>query len=64
MLVTEQPGDITKITKASTKSNSLRVTIPRSVTHQFGLKDGHGLKCRVEMEGNELAIMTKPWKKS
>lgn len=36
----------------------MRTTVPMSITHQFGLKGGDGLKWRIEADGNELAIMT------
>lgn len=55
-------GDITNLTKANTKSNSLRTTIPMSVTNQFGLKEGDKLSWKIEAENNNLVIKIKPVK--
>ena len=35
----------------------MRTTMPMPITHQFGLKDGDGLKWRIGADGNELAIV-------
>lgn len=56
-------GDITNLTKANTKSNSLRTTIPMSITNNFGLKEGDKLSWKIEAENNSLIIKIKPVKK-
>ena len=43
-------GDITILTKANTKSNSLRTTIPMSITKHFGLKEGGHLRWDIQAE--------------
>lgn len=53
-------GDITVITKANTKSNSLRTTIPMSITRQFNLRVGDKLNWKMEVEDNILIIKIKP----
>lgn len=53
-------GDITVITKANTKSNSLRTTIPMSITRQFNLRVGDKLNWKMEVEDNTLIIKIKP----
>jgi antitoxin component of MazEF toxin-antitoxin module len=53
-------GDITVITKANTKSNSLRTTIPMSITRQFNLQVGDKLIWNMEVENNSLVIKIKP----
>jgi bifunctional DNA-binding transcriptional regulator/antitoxin component of YhaV-PrlF toxin-antitoxin module len=55
-------GDITNLTKANTKSNSLRTTIPMSITNHFGLKEGDKLSWKIEAENNNLVIKIKPIK--
>ena len=53
-------GDTTVITKANTKSNSLRTTIPMSITRQFNLRVGDKLNWKMEVEDNTLIIKIKP----
>ncbi len=53
-------GDITTITKANTRSNSLRTTIPMSITRQFNLHVGSQLIWKMEVENNNLIIKIKP----
>ncbi len=54
-----QQGDITNLTKDNICSNSLRTTIPMSITNQFGLKEGTKLIWKIEAEGNKLIIKIK-----
>jgi antitoxin component of MazEF toxin-antitoxin module len=60
MIVDSPQGDITVITKANTKSNSLRATIPMSITRQFNLQVGDKLVWKMEVENNSLIIKIKP----
>jgi antitoxin component of MazEF toxin-antitoxin module len=60
MIVDSPQGDITVITKANTKSNSLRTTIPMSITRQFNLQVGDKLVWKMEVENNSLIIKIKP----
>jgi bifunctional DNA-binding transcriptional regulator/antitoxin component of YhaV-PrlF toxin-antitoxin module len=53
-------GDITVLTKANTTSNSLRTTLPMSITRQFNLKIGDKLIWKMEIEGNNLIVKIKP----
>ena len=53
-------GDITVLTKANTTSNSLRTTLPMSITRQFNLKVGDKLIWKIEAENNTLIIKIKP----
>lgn len=52
-------GDITTITKANTKSNSLRTTIPMSINRQFNLQVGDRLIWKMEVENNTLVVKIK-----
>lgn len=56
-------GDITNLTRANTRSNSLRTTIPMSITNQFGLKEGDKLIWKIEADNNQLIIKIKPIEK-
>jgi bifunctional DNA-binding transcriptional regulator/antitoxin component of YhaV-PrlF toxin-antitoxin module len=53
-------GTITYIAKANSRSNSLRTTIPMSITNQFGFKEGDKLLWKIEAENNNLIIKIKP----
>jgi antitoxin component of MazEF toxin-antitoxin module len=53
-------GTITTLTKAHSKSNSLRTTIPISIINQFGFKEGDRLIWKMEIENNSLIIKIKP----
>jgi bifunctional DNA-binding transcriptional regulator/antitoxin component of YhaV-PrlF toxin-antitoxin module len=55
-------GDITILTKANTKSNSLRTTIPMSITKHFGLKEGGHLRWDIQAKENQLIVVVSPLK--
>ena len=55
-------GEITYLNKASTKNESLRTTVPRSIVQQFGLTEYDKLEWILKAEGGELVIMVKPKK--
>jgi len=53
-------GELTVLTKATPKSDSLRTTVPMSIVRQFGLKDGDRLKWELQVKDNKLVIMVEP----
>ncbi len=55
-------GEITYLTKAATKSQSLRTTVPMSIVKQFGLTEEDKLDWIIKAEGGELLIHIKPIK--
>jgi len=55
-------GEITVLTKATSKSKSLRTTIPISIVKQFNLSEGDKLNWELRAEGGELIIVVKPLK--
>ncbi len=55
-------GEITKLNKSATKSESLRTTIPYSLVKQFGLTEYDELEWILKAEGGELIIQVKPLK--
>lgn len=57
-------GEITVLTPATTKSNSLRTTFPISIARQFELQEGDQLRWELRAENNELTIVVKPIKVS
>jgi bifunctional DNA-binding transcriptional regulator/antitoxin component of YhaV-PrlF toxin-antitoxin module len=55
-------GEITLLTKATSKSNSLRTTIPIGIVKQFNLSEGDELYWEIRAENGELIIIVKPLK--
>ena len=53
-------GEITNLNKATTKNESLRTTVPRSIIKQFGLTENDQLEWFLKAEGGELLIHVKP----
>jgi bifunctional DNA-binding transcriptional regulator/antitoxin component of YhaV-PrlF toxin-antitoxin module len=47
----------TTIAKASTKSESLRTTVPAGIVQQFNLKEGDTLEWSIEPRKNKLIIV-------
>ena len=50
------------LTKATSKSKSLRTTVPISIVKQFNLSEGDMLNWEIRAEGGELIIVVKPLK--
>lgn len=57
-----QHGEITVLTKANTRSKSLRTTIPISITRQFGLKEGDHLRWEIRAKESQLMVEVSPLK--
>jgi antitoxin component of MazEF toxin-antitoxin module len=55
--MSRQQGDITILTKANSKSQSLRTTIPVSITRQLNLKEGDHLRWEIQARDNKLVVM-------
>ena len=55
-------GEITNLNKATSKNESLRTTVPRSIVKQFGLTQDDQLEWNLKVEGRELIILVKPIK--
>jgi bifunctional DNA-binding transcriptional regulator/antitoxin component of YhaV-PrlF toxin-antitoxin module len=53
-------GDITTITRATSTSQSLRTTIPMSITRQFNLKVGDLLKWEIQAKESKLFVVVTP----
>jgi len=55
-------GEITYLTKAASKSKSLRTTVPMSIVNQFGLTEDDKLDWVLKAEGGDLIIQIHPIK--
>jgi bifunctional DNA-binding transcriptional regulator/antitoxin component of YhaV-PrlF toxin-antitoxin module len=53
-------GETTTLTKATTKSKSLRTTIPMGIVKQFNLSEGDKIDWKIMAENGELIIVVKP----
>jgi len=53
-------GEITVLTKATSKSRSLRTTIPIGIVKQFNLSEGDKLNWEIRAEDGNLIIVVKP----
>jgi antitoxin component of MazEF toxin-antitoxin module len=53
-------GKITKLTPATSKKESLRTTVPRSIVQQFDLTSGDSLEWKLEVREGELIIVVNP----
>jgi len=60
--MSEEHGYFTNLTRANTRSKSLRTTIPMAVTNHFGLKQGDQLRWRITVQDNELVVIVSPVK--
>lgn len=55
-------GEITKLTKATSTSDSLRTTVPSGIVKQLDLKEKDKLDWTLKVEKNNLVIIVKPIK--
>ena len=55
--------ETTKLTKATTKSKSLRTTIPMGIVKQFNLSEGGEIDWEIRAEEGELIIVVRPVKR-
>jgi len=53
-------GETTKISPASSKSKSLRTTIPIGIARQFNLQVGDELNWEIEPRNGKLIIVVTP----
>ena len=53
-------GEKTTLTRASTKSESLRTTVPAGIVNHFNLKEQDQLDWNIEVQEGKLAIVIKP----
>jgi len=56
-------GEKTTLTKAATKTTSLRTTVPKSIVNQFGLEDGDKVDWSLRAEDGQMIIVVTPFKK-
>jgi hypothetical protein len=54
----------TVLTKATSKSESLRTTVPRWIVKHFDLRERDLLEWKLEVQGSKLRIEVRPLKKN
>jgi hypothetical protein len=57
--ITKQ-GEITILANATSKSQSLRTTVPIGITRQLGLREGDRLVWELRPDGNQLVVVVSP----
>ncbi len=57
-------GETTTLTPATSKSKSLRTTIPAGIVRQFELTEGSKLAWKIEAKDNQLVIIVRPLRES
>ncbi len=55
-------GEETTLTKAATKTTSLRTTVPASIVKQFNLNNRDKLDWRLQVEDGKMIIVVTPIK--
>jgi bifunctional DNA-binding transcriptional regulator/antitoxin component of YhaV-PrlF toxin-antitoxin module len=55
-----EKGEVTIITMATSKGQSLRTTIPMGIAKQFGLKDKQRLNWTIQVMDNKMVIVVVP----
>jgi hypothetical protein len=55
-------GEATVVTPASSKTKSLRTTIPAGLVRQFGIDEQDRLSWKMEIINGKLAIVVRPLK--
>lgn len=55
-------AEITVVSKATSRGNSLRTTIPASIVRLFGLKEGDKLAWRIKILDGRIVIVLEPVK--
>lgn len=58
----EDIGETTTLTPATTRSTSMRATVPMSIIKQFNLKAGDKLGWKLRVEEGKLVIIVRPIK--
>ena len=53
-------GEKTSLTKASSKSDSLRTTVPTGIVSHFNLKEQDQLDWNIEVQEGKLIIIVRP----
>jgi antitoxin component of MazEF toxin-antitoxin module len=57
-------GERTVLTRATSKSDSLRTTVPRSIVKHFDIQERDQLEWSFEVKNSKLMIEVKPIRKS
>lgn len=56
-------GEETTLTKAATRTTSLRTTVPASIVKQFNLNSGDKLDWSLEVSDGKMIIVVMPMKR-
>jgi hypothetical protein len=59
-VTTAGQGEVTILANATSKSQSLRTTVPIGIIRQLGLKEGDKLLWELRPESNQLVVIVSP----
>jgi hypothetical protein len=57
---TSGQGEVTILANATSKSQSLRTTVPIGIIRQLGLREGDRLVWALKPDGNQLVVIVSP----
>lgn len=49
-------GETTQLTKATSRSESLRTTVPSGIVKQFGMREGDALEWKIQVKNSKLIL--------
>jgi hypothetical protein len=58
-ILAQKLGERTRLTKAHSRSESLRITVPQSIINQWNLKEGDGLDWSWQAKNNEMILVVR-----
>jgi hypothetical protein len=60
MATTQEEGETTVLTVATTSSKSLRTTVPIGIVRQLKLREGDRLRWQIKAENGDLIVVVQP----
>jgi hypothetical protein len=60
--MSRQQGEVTILTKANSRSHSLRTTVPMSIIRHFSLSEGDHLRWEIQAKESKLFVVINPLK--
>jgi hypothetical protein len=58
-ILAQKLGERTRLTKAHSRSDSLRITVPQSIVNQWDLQEGDELDWSWQAKNNEMVLVVR-----
>ena len=58
-ILTQKLGERTRLAKAHSRSDSLRITVPQSIVNQWDLQEGDELDWSWQAKNNEMVLVVR-----